>query len=67
MKAIRSQRFRGYRDSGWIDLQLPMILLLGTNSSGKSAIRNSNICNHVLGDERSPLLRFYHESCESDE
>ena len=37
MKAIRLQRFKGYRDSGWIDLRPPIILLLGANSSGKSA------------------------------
>ncbi len=41
MKAIRLQRFKGYRDSGWIDLRPPIILLLGTNSSGKSALLNA--------------------------
>jgi len=41
MKAIRLQRFKGYRDSGWIDLRPPIILLLGANSSGKSALLNS--------------------------
>lgn len=40
MKAIRLQRFKGYRDSGWIDLRAPIILLLGANSSGKSALLN---------------------------
>ena len=41
MKAIRLQRFKGYRDSGWIDLRPPIILLLGANSSGKSALLNA--------------------------
>ncbi len=41
MKAIRLQRFKGYRDSGWIDLRAPIILLLGANSSGKSAFLNA--------------------------
>ncbi len=41
MKAIRLQRFKGYRDSGWIDLRPPIILLLGANSSGKSAFLNA--------------------------
>jgi len=41
MNAIRLQRFKGYRDSGWIDLQPPIILLLGANSSGKSALLNA--------------------------
>ena len=41
MKAIRLQRFKGYRDSGWIDLRPPIILLLGANSAGKSALLNS--------------------------
>jgi len=41
MKAIRLQRFKGYRDSGWIDLRPPIILLLGSNSSGKSALLNA--------------------------
>jgi AAA15 family ATPase/GTPase len=40
MKAIRLQRFKGYLDSGWIDLRPPIILLLGANSSGKSALLN---------------------------
>ena len=41
MKAIRLQRFKGYRDSGWIDLRPPIILLLGANSAGKSALLNA--------------------------
>jgi len=41
MNAIRLQRFKGYRDSGWIDLRPPIILLLGANSSGKSAFLNA--------------------------
>jgi predicted ATPase len=41
MKAIRLQRFKGYRDSGWIDLRAPIILLLGANSAGKSALLNA--------------------------
>lgn len=40
MKAIRLQRFKGYQDSGWIDLRPPIILLLGANSAGKSALLN---------------------------
>jgi predicted ATPase len=41
MKAIRLQRFKGYRDSGWLDLRPPITLLLGANSSGKSALLNA--------------------------
>ena len=41
MKAIRLQRFKGYLDSGWIDLRPPIILLLGANSAGKSALLNA--------------------------
>ena len=37
MKAIRLQRFKGFIDSGWIDLN-PVTLLFGYNSSGKSSI-----------------------------
>jgi predicted ATPase len=41
MKAIRLQRFKGYLDSGWIDLRPPILLLLGANSAGKSALLNA--------------------------
>ncbi len=37
MKALRLIRFRGFADSGWIELK-PLTLLLGHNSSGKSSI-----------------------------
>ncbi|MCP4395997.1 MAG: AAA family ATPase [bacterium] len=37
MEAIRLQRFRGFLDSGWIELK-PITLLFGYNSSGKSSI-----------------------------
>ena len=41
MKAIRLQRFKGYEDSGWIDLNKPITLIFGNNSSGKSAFLSS--------------------------
>jgi predicted ATPase len=37
MEAIRLQNFKGFRDSGWIELK-PITLLFGYNSSGKSSI-----------------------------
>lgn len=37
MKAIRLQRFKGFVDSGWIELK-PINLLFGYNSSGKSSV-----------------------------
>lgn len=37
MKAIRLQRFKGFIDSGWIEMK-PITLLFGYNSSGKSSI-----------------------------
>jgi len=37
MKAIRLQNFKGFKDSGWIELK-PITLLFGYNSSGKSSI-----------------------------
>lgn len=37
MFAIRLQRFKGFKDSGWIELK-PITLLFGYNSSGKSTI-----------------------------
>lgn len=40
MIAIRLQRFKGFLDSGWIDLK-PITLLFGYNSSGKSSIIHS--------------------------
>lgn len=41
MKAIRLERFKGYEDSGWIDLNKPITLIFGNNSSGKSAFLSS--------------------------
>ncbi len=40
MKAIRLQRFKGFRDTGWIEIK-PITLLFGHNSSGKSTILNA--------------------------
>lgn len=40
MNAIRLQRFKGFLDSGWIELK-PITLLFGYNSSGKSSILNA--------------------------
>lgn len=37
IEAIRLQRFKGFLDSGWIELK-PITLLFGYNSSGKSTI-----------------------------
>ena len=37
IEAIRLQRFKGFLDSGWIELK-PITLLFGHNSSGKSTI-----------------------------
>jgi hypothetical protein len=37
VKAIRLVRFRGFADSGWIELR-PLTLLFGHNSSGKSSV-----------------------------
>ena len=37
MNAIRLQRFKGFIDSGWIELK-PITLLFGYNSAGKSTI-----------------------------
>jgi len=40
MKAIRLQRFKGFRDTGWIEIK-PITLLFGHNSSGKSTVLNA--------------------------
>lgn len=40
MKSIRIKRFKGFIDSGWIDLK-PITLLFGYNSAGKSSIINA--------------------------
>ena len=40
MKAIRIKRFKGFKDSGWLNLK-PITLFFGYNSSGKSSILNA--------------------------
>ena len=37
MQAFRLQNFRGFRDTGWIELK-PLTLLVGANSTGKSSL-----------------------------
>jgi predicted ATPase len=37
VKAFRLQNFRGFEDTGWIEL-LPLTLLVGPNSTGKSSL-----------------------------
>lgn len=40
MKAIRLKRFKGFADSGWIELN-KITLLFGMNSSGKTSVLNA--------------------------
>lgn len=41
MEAIRLERFKGYENSGWVELNRPITLIFGNNSSGKSALTSS--------------------------
>jgi predicted ATPase len=40
LQSIRLERFKAFRDSGWIDLR-PLTVLAGANSSGKSSVLQS--------------------------
>jgi len=65
MEAIRLQRFRGFLDSGWIELK-PVTLLFGYNSSGKSSILKALLMMKQSLENPSPETPFVFSSERTD-